>query len=255
MLLLLSPCYNLCMNNYHPIQIFTDGATRGNPGPGGYGVVVLDRVHDKLFEYGQHKALTTNNEMELAAVLRALLVAKENDYRSFTLFTDSKYVHTGVTAWRFGWAKRGWTNKEGEPIKNRELWQEVHKVLSTTGFVDIQWVRVSGHMGVPGNEAADSVATMFADKKKIDLAAGPVDPSRWAELSQVPNLEEIEAIRARKRAHTSGEGCWYISLIDGVVEDHQTWDECKKRTTGVYSKYKKVCSEEEKVEVLAGWGV
>lgn len=243
------------MNNYHPIQIFTDGATRGNPGPGGYGVVILDMQTQHVYEYGDGKKLTTNNEMELAAVLRALQVAAQKKYHSFTLFTDSKYVHTGVTAWRFGWAKRGWTNKEGETIKNRELWQEVHKTLNTTGFVDIQWVRVSGHMGVPGNERADTIATAFADDKKTDLAAGTIDSSQWAALAQVPSLEEIDAIRARKRAHTSGEGCWYISLIDGVVEDHQTWDECKKRTTGVFSKYKKVCSEEEKAEVLAGWGV
>lgn len=242
------------MNNYHPIQIFTDGATRGNPGLGGYGVVMLDRNTDQVYEYGQHKALTTNNEMELAAVLRALQVAAQKKYHSFTLFTDSKYVHTGVTAWRFGWAKRGWTNKEGEPIKNRELWQEVHKTLNTNGFVDIQWVRVSGHMGVPGNERADTIATAFADGKKIDLATGAIDPSQWAALANVPSLEEIDAIRARKRAHTSGEGCWYISLVDGVVEDHQTWDACKKRVDGVFAKYKKVCSQEEKAEVLAGWG-
>ncbi|MCB9808792.1 ribonuclease HI [Candidatus Nomurabacteria bacterium] len=243
------------MKHYHPIQIFTDGATRGNPGPGGYGVVIIDTNHQRVYEYGDTKNPTTNNEMELAAVVRALTLAQEKKYQSFTLFTDSKYVYSGITAWRHGWVKRGWKNKEGEPIKNLELWQQAHRLVSTAGFVDIQWIRVSGHMGVPGNERADTIATAFADNQSINLANGFIDTDTWDELAQVPSPEEIEKIRDRKRAHASGEGCWYISFVDGVVMDHQTWDECKERTTGVFAKYKKVCSEEEKDEVLAGWGI
>lgn len=242
-------------NEYHPVLVFTDGAARGNPGNGGYGVVVINREANQVYEMGQAKDPTTNNEMELAAVVAALQYLAGEDVRQATIFTDSKYVFQGVTGWRFGWARNGWKTKEGEPVKNLELWQRAHQLLTTAGFIDIDWVHLPGHMNIHGNERADAIATAYADSADPGLVQGRPNAADWqAYNAAIPSKKEIEENRARKRAHKSGEGCWYLSLVDGELVEHQTWNECKEHVAGKKASFKKVCSEEEKEEILERWG-
>jgi len=133
------------------IVIYTDGACKGNPGPGGWGAVLRSGVHEKHIHGGAK--LTTNNRMEISAVIHALKALKQTS--SVELWTDSQYVQKGVTEWLEGWKKRGWKTASKGPVKNADLWQELDALLPNH---QISWHWVRGHNGHPGNELADMLA-------------------------------------------------------------------------------------------------
>jgi ribonuclease HI len=134
------------------VEIYTDGACSGNPGPGGWGAVLLYRGHEKEL-YGGEAADTTNNRMELMAAIQAL----ENLTRpaAVRLHTDSVYVRSGVTKWLPGWKRNGWKTADKKPVKNADLWQRLD---AATKRHDVEWLWVKGHAGNPGNERADALA-------------------------------------------------------------------------------------------------
>jgi ribonuclease HI len=133
------------------INIYTDGACKGNPGPGGWGAVLeYDGTERELF--GGERA-TTNNRMELTAVIEALKAL--NRPCRVILHTDSQYVQKGITEWINGWKARGWKTAAREPVKNADLWKTLDEVVRTH---DIDWVWVKGHAGHVGNERADALA-------------------------------------------------------------------------------------------------
>ena len=134
------------------IVIYTDGACKGNPGPGGWGVVLRMGQHEK--ELSGHEAQTTNNRMELTAVIRALDALKEPCH--VALHTDSRYVIDGITKWIFGWQKNGWINSQKKPVLNADLWQQL---LESRRRHRIDWIWVKGHDGHPENERADRLAS------------------------------------------------------------------------------------------------
>ena len=134
------------------VEIFTDGACKGNPGPGGWGAVLRMGQHEK--ELSGHEPQTTNNRMELTAVIRALDALKEPCH--VALHTDSRYVIDGITKWIFGWQKNGWTNSQRKPVLNADLWQQL---LLSRSRHRIDWVWVKGHDGHPENERADRLAS------------------------------------------------------------------------------------------------
>ncbi len=134
------------------IEAFTDGACKGNPGPGGWGVVLRMGQHEK--ELSGHEAQTTNNRMELTAVIRALDALKEPCH--VALHTDSRYVIDGITKWIFGWQKNGWINSQKKPVLNADLWQQL---LESRRRHRIDWIWVKGHDGHPENERADRLAS------------------------------------------------------------------------------------------------
>jgi ribonuclease HI len=134
------------------IEIYTDGACSGNPGKGGWGAVLLYGDYKK--EISGFKADTTNNQMELMAVIESLKIIK-NPPQNLVVYTDSKYVQEGITRWIFGWKKNGWKTANKKPVKNIELWQELDS-LSKNHNIDWQWVR--GHSGNKYNEIADQLA-------------------------------------------------------------------------------------------------
>jgi len=134
-----------------PITIYTDGACKGNPGPGGWGVWMKYGEHEKELWGGEKQ--TTNNRMELTAVIQALSSLKRRCH--VILYTDSEYVRNGITSWIHGWKKRGWLTADKKPVKNVELWQEL-EAQSLKHHVDWRWVK--GHAGDPGNERADMLA-------------------------------------------------------------------------------------------------
>ncbi|MFZ5526232.1 MAG: ribonuclease HI [Pseudomonadota bacterium] len=133
------------------VVVYTDGACKGNPGPGGWGVWMVSGQHEKEMWGGEHG--TTNNRMELTAVIQALTVLKKPC--EVVVYTDSEYVRKGITEWITGWKRRGWKTADNKPVKNAELWQELEAAASRHK-VDWRWVK--GHAGDPGNERADALA-------------------------------------------------------------------------------------------------
>ena len=141
------------------VVIYTDGACKGNPGPGGWGVVLRSGELEKELFGGELG--TTNNRMELLAVIEALAALKRPC--AVTLFLDSQYVRKGITEWVHGWKKKGWRTAAGQPVKNVELWKRLDDLVSTSGHV-IDWRWVKGHAGDLGNERADALANKGVDK-------------------------------------------------------------------------------------------
>jgi ribonuclease HI len=133
------------------IAIYTDGACKGNPGPGGWGAWLRLGGHEKELWGGE--AMTTNNRMELTAVIEALSALKRPS--EVDIHTDSQYVRQGITAWIHNWKKRGWKTADHKPVKNVDLWQRLDAIAATH---KVHWHWVKGHAGDPGNERADALA-------------------------------------------------------------------------------------------------
>ena len=140
-----------------PIEMFTDGACKGNPGPGGWGAIL--RIGDVEKELAGNEAQTTNNRMELMAVIKGLAALKVPCH--VKLHTDSRYVIDGITKWVFGWQKNGWRTADRKPVKNEDLWREL--VLAVKPH-RVDWIWVKGHDGHPENERVDKLASDAALK-------------------------------------------------------------------------------------------
>jgi len=134
------------------IEIYTDGACKGNPGPGGWGVVLRYQGREK--ELSGAEASTTNNRMELMAAIKALQALKRQC--RVDLYTDSQYVRRGMTEWISSWKQKQWRNAQNKPVKNADLWQQLDTLAQKH---DINWHWVKGHAGHPENERADALAT------------------------------------------------------------------------------------------------
>jgi ribonuclease HI len=145
------------------VTAFTDGACRGNPGPGGWGVVL--KAGDRVKEFSGGEPATTNNRMELTAAIEALAALKQPC--RVDLYTDSKYVRSGITEWLPGWRARGWRTADRKPVKNQDLWMALAELAARH---EVQWHWVKGHSGHPENERADALANAGLD----DMLAGRV---------------------------------------------------------------------------------
>jgi ribonuclease HI len=141
------------------VEIYTDGACRGNPGPGGWGAVLTSGEHVK--ELSGAEALTTNNRMELTAVIRALEALKKTS--EALIYTDSEYVRKGITEWVKNWKARGWKTADKKPVKNQDLWERLDALAAGH---KIEWRWVKGHSGVPGNERCDRLANEAIDSMR-----------------------------------------------------------------------------------------
>jgi ribonuclease HI len=134
------------------VDIYTDGACSGNPGPGGWGAVLSYAGHEKEI-FGGEPGVTTNNRMELMAAIRALETLTRPV--SVRLHTDSTYVRSGITSWLASWKRNGWKTASKQPVKNADLWQRLELAIAQH---QVQWLWVKGHNGDPGNERADALA-------------------------------------------------------------------------------------------------
>lgn len=235
---------------YKKVQIYTDGSSLGNPGPGGWGAVFLflDSDDGYVTEHGGNETRTTNNRMELTAVIFSLHHIRD-EFPSVTevsIWTDSQYVISGITKWVHGWEKRNWITAGNTPVLNKDLWRTL-KVAVDTSSANVTWNKVTGHVGVPGNERADVIATSFAEKSSPELFSGTLATYPYGDLKQT---------QERRQKKGSGKAHSYLSLVDGILKRHETWDACKKRVSGKRrARFRKALSEAHEREILEEWGV
>ena len=236
-----------------PIVVFSDGAAKGNPGPGGWGVVIVDR-DDRVRELGGGTAHTTNNRMELSGPIEALRHLRGSP-GPVALHTDSTYVIRGIREWIWGWRRRGWKTAEGNDVLNRELWEQLSRLVEERGK-GIEWHYVRGHIGIPGNERVDEIANAFALGEDPGLYEGPLRDYPWNVL-EIPDDTSLPArsssgSKDKKKAATYS----YLSVVDGVPMRHATWAECERRVKGRSgARFKKAKSSEDEAAILREWGV
>lgn len=239
------------------IIIYTDGSSRGNPGPGGWGAIVA--THDTVVELGEGDAHTTNNKMELSAAIESLEYVRDlgNAY-SINMHVDSQYVINGITKWVAGWERNGWINSKKEEVLNRDLWEPLAGVVADLQMsgCKISWHYTPGHAGIEGNDRADIIATMFADGDTVELFNGVRDVY---EVDLVPHAGDPKLLAAKKLKSKSKSGAKaysYLSLVNGKLEKHTTWAECEKRVKGVKGvKFKKAVSADDEKIIIRSWGL
>ena len=155
------------------IIIYTDGSSLGNPGPGGWGSVVV--YDEKVIELGGHEKESTNNRMEMTAAIEAFRLIQERKIKGniINVHTDSAYLLNGITLWIFSWMKNNWRTASKDPVLNQDLWEELFKLtLDLKHRYKIEWIKVSGHSGVQLNEKCDLIATSFSAGKRVLLFTG-----------------------------------------------------------------------------------
>lgn len=248
------------------ITIFTDGSSRGNPGPGGFGAVIIlpsqnnenqeSRIKNyEVKEIGGKEEWTTNNRMELQAAISALsFVSNVKGQLSIVIYSDSSYLINGITKWVFGWQKNHWMTATKKPVENRDLWE---KLIEVARGKQIEWRQVGGHVGVAGNERCDDIAQTYAEltptdaEKKLKLYNGPLENYP---IKDILNLYDIsykkQEAKNAFRAHQKAKAYSYVSQVDGKTMTHKTWAECEARVKGQPAKYKKAVSPENEKEII-----
>ncbi len=222
------------------ITIFTDGSSRGNPGSGGWGSVVVNG--ENVYELGGRENKTTNNRMEMMAIIKGLESVKEKN--NISIYTDSAYVINGITKWVKGWEKNDWVTATKTPVLNSDLWKELVKVSEKK---DIDWKLIPGHSGVKANERCDEIATGFADNDLVNLYKGLLRDYSYDPL-------DLQVGEVKKKSKNSGKAYSYVSSIDGDVVVHKAWEDCEKRVKGKKAQFKKVFSSKEEQELVTLWG-
>lgn len=260
-----------------PIVIYSDGSSRGNPGPGGFGAVMIYPDASgvlKIDEYGGNESVTTNNRMELLGVITALesligYYGKDDSKHTVSIYTDSGYVINGIESWIQGWKRNNWITKTKEPVKNVDLWQRLSDAvdeLKTSGF-KISWIQVPGHAGVPGNERCDVIATAYADAVN-DVAAEPnlykgfTETYEDKEVLKIISKDEIAHLKKQKdegagtkkssSKNKNTPAYSYVSYVNGQIATDATWAACEARVKGQSkAKFKKSISQGDEQKIIS----
>ena len=237
------------------IIIYTDGASRGNPGRGGWGSIVA--MPDRVVELGGNDKHTTNNKMELQGAIEALsLVVSVGGAHNIDMRVDSRYVINGITKWIHGWKKNGWINSKKEEVLNRDLWERLASLVSSleNSGSKIVWNYTPGHSGVLGNERVDEISTMCADGERPELFNGPRSEYKIDIANHKTDAKKVATKKSKSNSKVKAFS--YLSLVNGKLERHATWASCEKRVKGAKgAKYKKSTSEENEHEILREWGI
>ena len=233
--------------------IFTDGSSKGNPGPGGWGAIVAysEGKERKIKELGGREQSTTNNRMEMMAVIEGLAFVKKNAPESeIILHTDSEYVKKGATEWAFSWASNNWRTKANTAVLNKDLWQ---KILDLLNDLNVEWKVVAGHSGIPANERCDIIATSFADNSPTKLFYGD-GKIYGVSLEAKPAFGGGEKKGFAKK--TFGKKAYsYVSSIKGIVKIHKSWAECEERVKGEpRARYRKAMNKDEETALIHEFG-
>ncbi len=219
------------------IKVFTDGSSRGNPGPGGWGAILV--LEDKVVELGGRENETTNNRMELTAVIESLKYL--NNEHDIEINTDSAYVLNGSTRWVKGWEKNNWKTSTKDDVLNKDLWERMLELMTHR---NLSWNLVKGHSGHSANERCDVIATSFADNNPVVLYVGSKDRYGVNISSSVVSGEKTKS-KSKSKAYS------YVSMVDNEIQVHKTWDECKARVNGKSgARFKKSTSPQNEEEII-----
>ncbi len=230
--------------------LIADGACSGNPGRGGWGLIVK-APDGQVREFGGAEESTTNNRMELFGLYRGLQEVYRDAARGAQgtssrkvhrvhVISDSKYVLDGAEKSLSRWSQNGWVTTNGEPVKNRDLWEKIEKGLSLLKDAGLlcRFELVKGHAGTEANERVDQIAVKFSQGSRPELYQGPID-GYPVSLNPGTKFEPV-----------------YLSLVAGRLERHSTWEQCRRATEGKNgAKYKKVKNRLEEEETLRAWGL
>jgi len=227
--------------------LISDGACSKNPGPGGWGMILVT-PEDQVLEFGGHESESTNNRMELMGLYRGMqeiykLEKKKKTADLIHVISDSKYVLDGASKYVANWARSAWRTSTGTEVKNQDLWEKILK-----GFTELKKLKmrfdyelVKGHSGHDANERCDQIAVAYSKNEEVELFQGP--------LSDYP-------VKVGKNLVGEAFQMVYLSYIDGVLSKHLTWAECQKATQGRSgAKYKKVTNTKEMQDTLKLWGL
>ena len=230
-----------------PYIIVADGACSRNPGPGGWGLILVT-PDDLVFEFAGHEAETTNNRMELMGFYRGMqevykIESKKKSAKVVHFITDSKYVLDGASKYVANWARSAWRTSTGSEVKNQDLWEKILKGLSEFQKLKMrfEYELVKGHSGHDANERCDQIAVAHSKNEPIDLYSGPLS----AYTVRVGTHQKVETFDPV-----------YLSYVDGVLSRHTTWEDCQNATIGISgAKYKKVKNSQEEEDTLKLWGL
>lgn len=229
--------------------IYSDGACSGNPGAGGWAYIHWTPA-DYVQEGSGFDPSTTNNRMEMTGALEAIRKIPAGEH--IIVLTDSVYLIRGITQWIFGWQRRGWKNAEGNDVLNKDIWEDLARACRGK---KIEWRYVRGHTGVPGNERVDQLAVAQTQRRPLASYSGPYS-SYHVGILPLPEKLPLPEMKKQNGASTDKSKTFYLSLVNGVVEQHSSWDQCQSRVKGVsQAKFKKVQSDDEAQQVLKAWGV
>lgn len=227
------------------LTIYTDGASRGNPGKGGWAAILM--TDKEAVEIAGRKDNATNNQMELEAVIQSLTFATKK-YKGYTvvLHADSAYVLNGINSWLDGWVRNNWiTATTKKPVENKVQWQTLLKLRDALGR-NLHLVKVAGHSGHDFNDRCDELAVLAALDKQPTLFKGTYT-NYIGYLGDNPPRSP-----AKKPSKTSSAPAYsYVSLVGGKVHVDKTWAACEKRVKGAKgAKYKKVFSKAEETDLV-----
>lgn len=235
------------------IVVFTDGASKRNPGPGGWGVIVAT-PDGHVTELGGGAAMTTNNKMELTGAIRALEHVQSTP-APVAIYTDSTYVIQGIREWAPNWRRRGWMTSTGNEVMNRELWEALAVLEDARGARSIEWHYVRGHVGIPGNERVDAIADSFAVQRPVALYDGPLIGYPVPVLDLPDDTSVPKRTPGQSGGRTSKRAAYsYLSVVDGKPMRHATWSACEQRVKGRSgARFKKALTAEDEAAILREW--
>ena len=227
------------------VTIYTDGASRGNPGPGGWAAIVMSG--ETVTELAGGTDPATNNQMELQAVIEGLsYVYKHMPNAAIELHADSRYVLNGLEKWIDGWQKNGWMTLAKKPVLNREQWEEL-SVLRDHFGAQLHLTKVDGHSGHVYNDRCDELAVAAALNKKPFLFKGATHEYEKYLIEHPPKSEKKSLSKSKSTAPAYS----YVSCVNGVVHADSDWATCEKRVKGKKgAKYKKVFSKNEETALI-----
>lgn len=237
--------------------LFTDGASRKNPGPGGWGVIIVDDKENVL-ELGAGKDHATNNQMELTAVIKGLDEIYPHLVSPVYVYTDSQYLIDGITKWVNAWQRNNWKTATGSSVLNKELWERLHTLVTLIKKKSsIKFFHVPAHVGLALNERADKIASSFSHDLKPLLYNGSLKDYEHRE--GLENLEEkiakLKLLKSKiKKTGNKKKAYSYVSFVSGKIMTHKTWAECEARVRGVaYARFKKSFDKEDELAIIKKW--
>jgi ribonuclease HI len=229
------------------LRIYTDGASRGNPGPGGWAAIIL--AGDAAMEIAGNASRATNNQMELAAVEAVLSDGGALSWKGdVVVLSDSMYVINGMTKWAKGWERNGWITSAKTPVENKGQWQNLLNLMKEYGS-RLVLEKVKGHAGDLYNERCDELAVEAALGRNPFLFSGTI--KQYKAFLEEKGYDETKKTAPTKAKKSSAAAYSYVSMVDGIVHADKTWAACEKRVKGTRgAKYKKVFSKDEETELM-----